>query len=237
MIILWFSCGAASAVACKMAIEKYPEARVVYQHIESAHPDNARFIADCGKWYGKQIEIIKSPFYRDQYHVIEATGYINGPAGARCTTELKKKVRKYFELENPGIELQVFGMTADEQHRAARLNDQPYSFPLIDAGIHKQECYERLHVAGIALPAMYRLGFNNNNCIGCPKGGKGYWNMIRKHFPLYFDVMKGLERRIDRSCINGRFLDELRPDEGDHKQPDISCGLFCMAEREGDAQH
>lgn len=51
MIILWFSCGAASAVACKISLEKHPDARIVYQHIESAHSDNVRFIADCEKWF------------------------------------------------------------------------------------------------------------------------------------------------------------------------------------------
>ena len=232
MKILWFSCGAASAIACKIALEKYPDATIVYQHIASAHPDNERFIADCEKWYQKSIIRIRSMFYTDQFHVVKATRYINGPAGARCTTELKKKVRKQFELENPGIELQIFGMTADEKHRADRLNDQPYWFPLIEQGIYKQECYERLHVAGIDLPQMYKIGFNNNNCIGCVKGGKGYWNMIRIHFPDKFNQMAELEREIGRSCINGRFLDELSPDEGSHKEPDISCGLFCLAEKE-----
>lgn len=236
MIILWFSCGAASAVACKMALEKYPDARIVYQHIESAHTDNMRFIADCEKWYGKKIEIIKSPFYADQFHVIKATRYINGPSGARCTTELKRKVRKYFEAENPGIELQVFGLTLDEIKRVERMIQrsdlQNYSFPLVKAKMTKSQCYEQLHIAGIELPMMYKLGFNNNNCIGCVKGGKGYWNQIREHFPSYFNKMALLEREIGHSCIKERYLDELAPDEGNHKEPDISCGLFCLSEKE-----
>lgn len=234
MVILWFSCGAASAVACKMALEKYPEARLVYQHINSAHEDNKRFIADCEKWCGKKIEVIQSPFYADQFHVIKAKRFINGPSGARCTTELKRKVRKYFEAENPDISLQVFGMTVDEKHRAERLlkDGLAYGFPLIDAGITKAMCYEQLQAANIELPMMYRLGFNNNNCIGCVKGGKGYWNVVRKNFPEKFQLMAELEREIGHSCIRGRFLDELQPDEGNHNEPDISCGLFCMAERE-----
>ncbi len=231
MIILWFSCGAASAVACKIALEKYPDARIVYQHIESAHPDNARFIADCEKWYQKPIEIIKSPFYRDQFDVIKLTKYINGPAGARCTTELKRKVRKYFEAENPGIILQVFGMDSSEKHRADRLlaDGQAYSFPLIEKGYTKADCYQILGAEKIELPMMYRLGFANNNCIGCVKGGKGYFNMIRQHFPDHFRRMALLEREIGRSCINGTFLDELAPDAGKHDEPDIECGLFCNA--------
>jgi 3'-phosphoadenosine 5'-phosphosulfate sulfotransferase (PAPS reductase)/FAD synthetase len=231
MIILWFSCGAASAVACKLALAKRPDARIVYQHIESAHADNKRFIADCEKWYGRSIEIISSPFYRDQFDVVKATRYINGPSGARCTTELKKKVRKYFQAQNPTIELQVFGMSAEEKHRAERLlsDGNNYAFPLIDANYTKADCYQILGAERIELPVMYKLGFNNNNCIGCVKGGKGYWNMIKKHFPDYFNKMAALEREIGRSCIKNKFLDELLPTEGDHKEPDIECGLFCNA--------
>ena len=230
MKVLWFSCGAASAVACKIGLAKYPEARLVYQKIWSAHEDNERFIKDCEKWYGKKIEIIHSPFYKTHFDVIKATRYVNGPSGARCTTELKRKVRKYFEAENPDIKLQIFGIGPKETHRAERMkkDGKNYEFPLIDANINKKMCFQRLQKAGIELPMMYKLGFNNNNCIGCVKGGKGYWNHVRKHFPEVFERMAKLEREIGRSCIRGRFLDELSLTEGRHKEPDISCGLFCV---------
>lgn len=61
-------------------------------------------------------------------------------------------------------------------------------FPLIEAGLQKEDCFAALQAAGIELPVMYRLGFDNNNCIGCPKGGNAYWNLIRKHFPEYSSV-------------------------------------------------
>ena len=53
MIIAWFSCGATSAVACKMALQMYDDVRVVYIETGSGHEDNARFIKDCEKWYGQ----------------------------------------------------------------------------------------------------------------------------------------------------------------------------------------
>ena len=228
-IVLWFSCGAASAVACKIGLNMYPNARVVYQKIWSAHADNDRFLADCEEWYGKKIEVIHSPFYKTHFDVIRATRYINGPAGARCTTELKRKVRKYFEYQNPNIKKQIFGMTADEGKRVSRLlvQNPSFEFPLFEKGIYKKDCYQILLQKNIELPTMYKLGFNNNNCIGCVKGGKGYWNMIRKHFPDVFKEMSLLEREIGRSCINGVYLDELSPTAGRHKRPDIECDLLC----------
>ena len=232
MKILWFSCGAASAVACKIALKQYPDARIVYQKIWSAHEDNERFIADCEKWYGKKIEVIHSMFYKDQFDVIERVKYINGPSGAPCTTHLKRNVRKQFEAENKGITRQVFGMSFEEKHRAERLlkqHDNMFEFPLIDNKVDKKQCYQILMSAGIELPMMYRLGFNNNNCRACVKGGKGYWNQIKKHFPVEFDKMVALEEMIGHSCIRGCFLKDLKPEMGRHKEPDLSCDLPCQS--------
>jgi hypothetical protein len=83
----WFSCGVTSAVACKLALDKYGKDNIefYYMVIASAHPDNERFIRDCEKWYGKTINRVASDKYTDQFDVIEKTGYVNGVAGARCT--------------------------------------------------------------------------------------------------------------------------------------------------------
>jgi hypothetical protein len=67
---------------------------------------------------------------------------------------------------------------------------------------------------GLKRPAMYDLGYPNNNCIGCVKGGMGYWNKIRVDFPEVFESRAKLERKLNCSCINGIFLDELEPDRG-----------------------
>lgn len=86
--------------------------------------------------------------------------------------------------------------------------------------------------AGIKLPAMYDLGYTHNNCIGCVKGGAGYWNKIRVDFPLVFQRMAKTERMIGaRICKVGKervFLDELSPTAGDYpKEPEVQCGVAC----------
>lgn len=65
MIIAWFSCGATSAVACKLALTMYNDVRIVYIETGSGHPDNERFINDCERWFGKRIECIRSKEFRD----------------------------------------------------------------------------------------------------------------------------------------------------------------------------
>ena len=116
--LVWFSCGAASAVAAKLANEKYPDCEVLYcDTFAYEHPDNKRFFHDVEEWIGKKIKILRSEKYKDIYHVFLATGWLVGPKGARCTLELKKNVRKRYQREG---DLHIFGLTLDEEDRIAR---------------------------------------------------------------------------------------------------------------------
>ena len=109
---------------------------------------------------------------------------------------------------------------------------------LEDNKITKSRCFTMLQDANIKLPAMYRLGYNNNNCIGCVKGQMSYWNKIRVDFPLHFDKMARLERKLNVAICksyakDGKrkriFLDSLDPNAGTrHKLPDIDCGVLCL---------
>jgi hypothetical protein len=238
MIIAWWSAGITSAIACKLAIEEHGKENVelVYIKIDSAHSDNDRFISDCEKWYDKKIATIRSKKYKDQFDVVKKVKYVNGVAGAPCTLHLKKNVRFAFEKETQHTN-QVFGFEFEKKeiNRAIRFSEQyPHTkplYPLIDAKLTKEMCADILLKNGIKLPAMYELGFHNNNCIGCVKGGKGYWNHIRKHFPETFDKMVVAEREVGASCIKGKFLDELKPKEGRHDPPIApNCGTFCEIE-------
>ena len=238
MIISWWSAGVTSAVATKLAIDKHGKDNVlpVYFHIDTAHPDNERFIRECEEWYGRDIMITKSHKHSNQFEVIEKDKYVNGPGGARCTLVLKKRVRERIEREME-YEAQVFGFefSKKEVNRAIRFKEQyPASkpiFPLIEKKLTKPECLYYLEAAGIERPEMYKLGYGNNNCIGCVKGGKGYWNKIRKDFPEYFDRMAAAERLVGNSCLRGVYLDELNPSSG-HKQNYVmpDCGNFCEIE-------
>lgn len=237
IIIAWWSAGVTSAVACKMAIDEFGDrVKPIYFAIDSSHPDNARFKKQCEAWYGTEIEVCRSKKYVDQFDVIEKTKYVNGPAGARCTTELKKKVRMDIEATRT-FDAQVFGFeySKKEINRAIRFKEQypaakPY-FPLIENKLTKPETLYLLEEAGIPRPEMYNLGYRNNNCIGCVKGGAGYWNKIREDFPDHFNRMADLERKIGRSCLKGDFLDQLDPNKG-HAQKVVmpDCGNFCDIE-------
>lgn len=241
----WFSCGVTSAVACWLIIKKFgaDNVRLYYIEIDTAHRDNDRFIKDCEKWFGIRIERIRSDRFKDQFDVIEKTRYINGVDGAKCSTVLKKDVRFYLEAnflptlfnpDHPVIKSQIHGFefTRKEVNRAIDFQqDFRYTnpiFPLIEAKLSKKDCAAIVQAHGIELPVMYQLGYGNNNCIGCVKGGKGYWNKIRIDFPETFIKMANLERLIGHSCINGTFLDELDPQDGFTPNPVLpECSVVC----------
>jgi hypothetical protein len=238
--VCWFSCGAASAVATKIALaererERESELIIAYTEVKEEHPDNKRFLADCEEWFGQKIEILGNDFYdRSIYRVFEKN-YIRTPKGAPCTRALKKQIRERFEKPT---DRQVFGYTAEEQARLDRFIDANADVniwtPLIEKGLGKEDCLAMLKNAGIELPAMYKLGYHNNNCIGCVKGGMGYWNKIKVDFPEHFDRMAKLERFKKQTIFKDRYLDELKPTDGNYPQePNIECSIFCqIAEQE-----
>ncbi len=232
--VAWFSCGDASAVACALAVKERPEAVVAHIVLTTEHPDNERFAADCARWYGRELVRLQSTEYADTWDVWESRRYIAGIAGAPCTTALKKEVR--FAFQRPD-DCHVFGFTIEEKKRAETFRANNFEldvwFPLIERGLTKQDCHALVRAQGIEIPAMYKLGFQNNNCIGCPKGGAGYWNMIRDHFPANFARMAELSRRLGARLIKQDgariFLDELRPETGRRTvEPDITCSPLCQ---------
>lgn len=235
---MWFSCGAASAVAAKLAVDKYgDDCEVVYcDTMSTEHEDNARFFADVGAWLGRDITRIKSSKYDSVDEVFADTRYMAGIYGARCTAEMKKLPR--YEYQRPD-DVHVFGFTHDESDRIERFEvNNPELFTewvLRDKGITKEDCYAILEDAGIALPALYALGYKNNNCLGCVKATSArYWNMVRRDFPTVFERRARQSRelgvRLTRYKGERIFLDEL-PEDYMPAEPleDISCGPDCGA--------
>jgi 3'-phosphoadenosine 5'-phosphosulfate sulfotransferase (PAPS reductase)/FAD synthetase len=235
--VVWFSCGVTSAVAAKIACTDRQNTVVAYCDTGSEHPDNARFLSDVSAWIGRPIDILRSTKYTDIWDVFLRTRYLSGVRGARCTTELKKMVRRDFQRLD---DEQVFGFDAAEGRRVERFREHNPEVnlwaPLFDRGISKSDCLAIIDSAGIAIPEMYRLGYRNNNCIGCPKGQAGYWNKVRVDFPDVFARMAKVERQLDVAICKTEaggvrrriFLDELEPWRGRYKsEPPVGCGLTC----------
>lgn len=234
-MVVWFSCGAASAVAAKLAVQKYGSAcHVLYCDVFSAeHPDNQRFFNEVQVWIGTPITIIRSTQYASIDDVFQRTRYMAGIAGARCTTEMKKIPRVAWQRPT---DTHIFGYTVGEEKRAQSFEDHNpelnVEWLLIDQGVKKQDCHTLLAQAGIRPPVMYALGFDHNNCLGCVKStSPGYWNRTRKLFPEVFARRAHQSRVIGARLVRVKgvrvFLDELPP-EAYEPDDDIDCGPVCQ---------
>ena len=227
MRVGWFSCGCSSLVACRLA---NPD-EVLYIHVADQHPDTIRFLMDARNLLGRDIGVLQASGYLTVNEVMLGERYVNGPGGAKCTTLLKKRVRQDWEKAHWDRHTYIWGFDATEAARADRtvesMPEFDHEFPLIDAGLTKADCHALCDEWGIRRPAMYDLGYPNNNCIGCVKGGMGYWNKIRRDFPQVFRRRAKAERAIGHSCIKGVFLDELDPERGKSEVVVPDCSLAC----------
>lgn len=244
MIAVWFSCGAASAVAAKMTIEKYGKenVRVINNPVMEEDEDNRRFLKDVEKWLGVEIEYATHKNFPScsAVEVWDKSQYMCHPkGGAPCTVKLKKEARQQWEDRNPPHDA-VLGFTADEMHRHKRfIMTERYIIPiLIDAKITKEDCFQILRDAGIELPRVYKMGYPNANCIGCVKAtSPTYWNHVRKNHPEIFQQRAEQSRNMGKKGaklvrVKGKriFLDELPPDAKGRpmkSMKSIECGIFC----------
>lgn len=242
-MLAWFSGGVTSAIAIMKAIDSGHDVDIFYFETGAHHPDHERFKNDMEKIYKQKIMVVRNKKYKDPIDVIRKERFINSPNGARCTNELKKKMR--IQLEKiVDYDYQIFGFEHDVKqiNRAIRFNEQyPEAkavFPLIELGLTKADCLMYLHTLGIEVPMMYKLGYHNSNCIGCVKGGMGYWNKVRVDFPEVFNEMAKVEREINNTCLKKDrkklFLDQLDPNAGRHENISLpECGVTCPVELDG----
>ncbi len=240
-IVVWFSCGAASAVAAKKTIEQYGETcnvRVVNNPVIEEDDDNLRFLKDVEKWLGVEIETSINNNYPScsVVDVWNKRKFMSSPKGAPCTLELKKIARQQFEMDND-IDWHVLGFSKGEEDRFCgfqereRLNSLPV---LIEHGLSKGDCFSILVDVGIKLPNIYYMGYPNANCIGCVKAtSPTYWNHVRKMHPNTFNERAKQSREIGARLVRVKgkriFLDELlTTDKGrPMKNLNFECGIFC----------
>lgn len=234
-VVSWFSCGAASAYASKLAHEVYGDRlNVVYcDTMSSEHPDNHRFLLDVQEWIGVEIKILKSTRFGSVDEVFEKRRIMSTINGAPCTVEMKKKVR--FDFQGP-TDTHIFGMTIEEERRIKQFSANNFELSLhwilLENRVSKKDCLRAIVDAGIEIPKMYKLGYKNNNCIGCVKAtSPAYWNMVRRDFPEIFNKRVEQSRRLGSRLVKidgeRRFLHELELLDNRENGEDLSCGPQC----------
>ena len=244
-IVSHFSCGAASAVATKLVLCQYPAEQVLILRawIKEEHEDNDRFSADCERWFGHPITVLRDTKYgASVLEVFRRRRYLKGQFGAPCAKALKRDVLEAASLPS---DIFVLGYTAEEEDRVDNFidanNGRKVICPLVERGLKKADVLAMVERAGIRLPTMYLLGYNNNNCRCCIKGGEGYFNRMRVDFPENFIALADIQESIgpgaflfrDRKTGERYSLRDLPSGKGRHKEPEISCSFHCeMADQE-----
>lgn len=238
-IAVWFSCGAASAVAAKLTVERYRLTHnvvIVNNPVDEEGEDNKRFMKDVEKWIGQSIESARNTdfMHTSAVKIWDTRKYMSGIKGAPCTLLLKKAARYEYERKHK-VDWHVLGFTLDEVDRHERFvkGERSNVIPvLINDRITKMDCYKIIEAAGIKLPEAYQLGLPNANCYGCVKAtSPTYWNLIRNVKPEVFKQRAEQSRKIGAKLVRYKgkriFLDELPEDAKGAKIKSYECGIFC----------
>lgn len=245
-IVCQFSCGAASAVATKLTLAQYGstnDVQIINAFLKQEHSDNRRFLADCEKWFGFPVTVLRDEkFGASIIEVFKRKQFIKSPMGAACTTVLKRKLLETFQRPDDTL---VFGFTAEESDRFEDFKDRNPArlvlAPLVEQGLTKDDCKAMVERAGIELPITYRMGYDNANCLGCVKGGEGYMRAIRQDFPEQFEELAKVEEEIGEAAYLFRnrktgvrySLRDIPPGKIYRNEAIPSCSFFCeMAEME-----
>ena len=243
-VVCQFSCGAGSAVATKLALSIYGERCVIINaYLKEEHPDNRRFLVDCEAWFGMPITVLRDEKYgASAVEVITRHRFMASRFGAKCSKVLKMDLMDAWKRPS---DIVVLGYTCEEEDRLDNFRDRnpdrAVLAPLVDAGLSKEDCKAMVRRAGIELPLMYRLGYDNANCIGCVKGGEGYWRAIREDFPAEFEKMAALQADIgpganlfrDRKTGERFSLLDLGPGPVRRNEGLPECSFFCVLAEKG----
>lgn len=240
-VAVWFSNGAATALAAFITLQRFGEAcnvRVINNPVIEEDADNLRFQLDVERWLNRPVIRHVSPKYPEgsAKMVWDRRGAMVFPKGAPCTVHLKKEARQDYE-RHWRVDWHVLGFTADEKSRFDRfvLTERSNVIPvLIDAGMTKEDCARFLIGQGLSLPRVYSEGYPNANCIGCVKAtSPTYWNLVRRTRPEVFAERAEQSRRLGARLVRYQgkriFLDELPQNAIGRplKNMSIECGIFC----------
>ena len=241
-IVSHFSCGAASAVATKLALAKYDDVLIVNAFVKEEDSDNRRFLADCEVWFKQSVLVVQNEKYgASAREVWRKERYMNGPFGASCSGRLKREPIERICLPD---DQHVMGFVVDEknQDRIVRGRAVGWLMPCIDGNLTHADCRAIVERAGIMLPRRYAQGYGNANCVGCCKGGEKYWRKTRIDSPDAFAEVAQIQAEIGpgayffRNRKTGARLPLIQLSLDGPVEKSISapeCSFFCeMAEDE-----
>ena len=219
--------GLTSFEALRRTLDTHGKANTVayFADTNSEDPDLYRFLDDQERYFGMKIERLKDG--RTPWDVMKDERYITLQGMAPCSNLLKRvPIEHEIALSYPqGTYTRVFGYEWSEIDRmerlAAAVAPDPVWFPLNDPPyVDKCHIAAFLEKIGIAVPSLYTLGFDHNNCSAlCVK--------VRQHLGKDVSILKDRRGGRTQSMTLQAFRLRLQANPDDYdKQEWGGCGCF-----------
>lgn len=195
-VVVGYSGGVTSAWAAMWALREFPREEVVWlwHDTKAEDADTYRFLREFAAV--ANFPITEQSDGRSVEEVEDDEGALANNRMAFCSRILKAEQREIFfkSLRQQGFTeiINVLGFSAIEWKRVQRAtmhgerDGYTVRFPLIENCISKQMAADFCIAMGIRPPRMYQWS-EHANCLGCRRGGKGYWLAVKENAPEAFE--------------------------------------------------
>jgi hypothetical protein len=177
-------------VTARLCCERYGQDNVTLLFADTLIEDEDlyRFLADVEQ--DTQLPIVRISDGRDPWQVFSDVSFIGNSRVDPCSLNLKRLLLKRWIVEHcdPATTVVAIGIDWTEIDRCERITagQLPFTavYPLIDAGLDKDQCFQVAAERGIKPPRLYDLGFPHNNCGGfCVKAGISQFVRLYRTMP------------------------------------------------------
>ncbi|MEV4806848.1 hypothetical protein AB0K18_43210 [Nonomuraea sp. NPDC049421] len=152
-------------------------------------PDLYRFLDDACAHLGVPLTVVKDG--RTPWQVFFDEHFLGNSRLAPCSKRLKQiPCRKWLEAHcDPATTTVYVGIDASEKRRLPGVikgwEGWRVEFPMCDEPhLTKAEMLDELRKLDIAVPLLYRVGLEHNNCAGlCVRAGQRQWLLTLQAFP------------------------------------------------------
>lgn len=212
-VVKW-SRGITSAVVGSLVVQEQGRENTLFvsHNTQVEHPDTYRFGVECAAYLGMPIVDVSDG--RSPAQVFRDEKFLGNNRLTMCSRVLKQEQGDEFitGLVCIGFDVVVYvGFTADEMRRvpeqreAYRKLGADVRFPLIEAGLDKDDCKRIVTDCwGITLPWSY-LHFDHSNCLGdgggCVKGGLEYMGLLYLYQRPAWENLAALEDEFKQTIL------------------------------------
>lgn len=244
--VVFFSGGAASWAAGKLASEKYGSENTTLLFTDTLieDADLYRFLDEAADNIGSRL--VKIADGRTPWQVFRKEKIIGNSRIDPCSKILKRQISERWIKANfePADTALVFGIDWTEKHRfddgeghGVKNRYNRLGWPYVEALftlsplMAKWDVMAWLKQEGIRRPRLYDLGFAHNNCGGaCVKAGKGHWAHLLRTLPAVYADWEREEDAFNDSRPDKRRQTILR-DQFDDGRPTLPVSLRDFRER------